>query len=92
MLDSADIVGAEKINFADTTFKEQAMGNKTNRKIILSPRAREISTAKTALDRLPDIRQDRVAEIKRRVEDGSYSMDSRKIACGMIKDVMLLRF
>lgn len=37
----------------------------------------------------PDIREDRVAMLKKQIEDGSYQIDSGKIADGMMREAIL---
>lgn len=37
----------------------------------------------------PDIREDRVAMLKKQIEDGTYKIDSGKIADGMMREAIL---
>jgi flagellar biosynthesis anti-sigma factor FlgM len=58
----------------------------------LSPAAREKAQAyQKALDiarKTPDIREDRVAEMKKKIQDGNYKIDSGKIADGMLMEAI----
>ena len=54
--------------------------------VSLSPRARELISAQRALAALPDIRDDKVAEIKTRLDEGRYHIDSEGIAAKMIQE------
>lgn len=36
----------------------------------------------------PDVREDRVAELRRQIKDGSYKIDPEKIAMGMIREAV----
>lgn len=58
----------------------------------LSPAAREKAKAfQKALEiarNTPDIREDRVAEIKKKIQDGTYQVDSGKIADGMLMEAI----
>lgn len=55
-------------------------------KVELSQSARELSMAKKAASDAPDVREDRVAELKSRIKSGSYEPDFGKIADNMIKN------
>ncbi len=49
-------------------------------RLALSNRAEEIKAARAALEEAPEVRADRVAELKARVEAGTYVVDSDKVA------------
>jgi len=55
-------------------------------KVSLSPRARELIKAQQALATLPDIREDKVAVVKARIDEGRYHIDSEGIAAKMIQE------
>jgi len=57
--------------------------------VILSPKAREIQEAKKLLNALPDIRDEKVAQIKKQIENGTYQIDGERIATRMVKDSLL---
>ncbi len=56
----------------------------------LSPRAKEMALErKKAMDiakGTPDIREDRVQELKKQIQEGSYKADSGRIADGMLRE------
>jgi len=54
--------------------------------VILSPRAAEFLKAKAHWESLPDIRPDRVNRLKQMIKNGTYTIDSRRIAYRMIKE------
>ena len=62
-------------------------------KVQLSDQALEASTAKQkALDiamNTPDIRMDRVEELKARLKNGEYKIDSEKIAEGIVREALI---
>ena len=58
-------------------------------KVALSPMAREIAEAKKAIDSMPDIREEKVAAIKKEIETGTYKIDGKKVAFNMIKESIL---
>lgn len=46
----------------------------------ISDRSRELARARQAVDAAPDVRADRVAEIRKRIEDGTYSVSPELLA------------
>ena len=46
----------------------------------ISDRSRELARARQAVDAAPDVRADRVAEIKKQIEDGTYSVSPELLA------------
>lgn len=56
-------------------------------KISLSGRAKEISELKSLIERLPEIRTDRVEELKKAVDTGSYNIDSMKVAERILQEL-----
>jgi len=57
-------------------------------RVSLSPQARELLNAQKALDAIPDVRTDKVEEIKARIADGTYRIDSEQIASKMIREAL----
>lgn len=56
-------------------------------KVVLSPRAREVQEIRKMLAEIPEVREDLVAELKGRVESGTYKVDSAKIAARMLENL-----
>jgi flagellar biosynthesis anti-sigma factor FlgM len=50
----------------------------------VSDNARSLSNAREAVRQSPDIRQDKVADIKQRVTDGTYAVPARVLARRML--------
>ena len=71
--------------------KEAPKGGLSEDKVALSPEAKQIQDAKERLDSLPDVREDKVAEIKEQIEAGTYTIDGEKIAFKMIRESILDR-
>lgn len=46
----------------------------------ISDRSRELARARQAVDESPEVRADRVADIKKRIEDGTYSVSPQMLA------------
>ena len=48
--------------------------------VTLSHNARQVAAARDAVQNAPDVREQKVAEIKQRVEDGTYSVPAHVLA------------
>ena len=46
----------------------------------ISDRSRELARARQAVDETPEVRADKVADIKKRIEDGTYSVSPQVLA------------
>ena len=57
--------------------------------VVLSDTAKTVQEAQTQLKSIPDVREDKVAELKEQIENGTYEPDAEKIAGKMIKDSLL---
>jgi len=55
----------------------------------LSVQAREIQEVKSALKDMPEIREEKVQQLKREIAGGTYRADARKIAEGIIEERLL---
>ncbi len=58
-------------------------------KVELSPQAKDVKKAAEELKSLPDIREQKVADIKASITNGTYSVDGRKTAFRMMKDSLV---
>ncbi len=52
----------------------------------ISTKSREFSQAKAVATQTPDIREDRVSDLKKRIADGTYHVDEGAIADRMVDD------
>jgi negative regulator of flagellin synthesis FlgM len=50
---------------------------------------RDVRYAKEMLESVPDIRQEKVARLKSRIENGTYRIDSQKVAQKMMEESIL---
>jgi negative regulator of flagellin synthesis FlgM len=57
--------------------------------VAISDTAKRIQEARIQLESVPDTRAEKVADIKRRIEDGTYEIDADKIADKMIRESLL---
>ena len=55
-------------------------------KVVLSSKARENQEAKKILNSLPDIREEKVAHLKKKIENGTYQFEGEKIAVKMLNE------
>jgi negative regulator of flagellin synthesis FlgM len=51
----------------------------------ISSRSRELARARQAVDAAPDVRADKVAAIKKRIEDGTYSVSPQALASKLLE-------
>lgn len=52
--------------------------------LAVSPFAREMATISTEMSKIPDVREDLVADIKRRIEQGTYKVDIDGLAARLV--------
>ena len=57
--------------------------------VVISETAKRVQDAKARLDAVPDVRSDKVAELKNQIENGTYEIKPDKIADKMIRDSLL---
>ena len=57
--------------------------------VVLSDTAKKVQEAQKQLKTIPDVREDKVAQLKEQIENGTYEIDEEKIAGKMIKDMLM---
>lgn len=67
----------------------QGVSDSLQDRVLLSPAAKEIQAAKSLLQDIPDIRNDKVSDIKSQISQGTYSLSSDKIAHRLMGESML---
>ena len=55
----------------------------------LSDMGKRVQEANKQLENIPDIREDKVAQLKEQVEKGTYEVDAEKVADKMLRDTLL---
>lgn len=84
---------AKKTTEAANAANAGATAGKSQFGLDISPKAREISDSYRKAGEIarntPDVREDRVAAIKQKLADGTYEMDSGKIADGIMREAIL---
>lgn len=58
-------------------------------KVNLSTTAKEVQKIKSAIDELPDVREEKILDLKNRIEQGTYQVDAEKIAEKMVGESLL---
>jgi negative regulator of flagellin synthesis FlgM len=57
--------------------------------VVISDAAKRIQEAQTQIQAIPDVRADKVAELRARIENGTYEIKPEKIADKMIRESLL---
>jgi negative regulator of flagellin synthesis FlgM len=89
-IDGKELYGkVQELNKNQETEKKEgaqkADGNKD--KISLSGRAKEISELMGLIEQLPDIRMDKVEELKKAIDTGNYNFDPLKVAEKILEEI-----
>jgi len=58
-------------------------------KVDLSAKAKELQRIRQILDQIPDVREEKVQELKDRIESGNYAVDSGKVAAKMLGESLI---
>jgi len=66
----------------------QPQGLKTDT-VVISDAAKRIQEAQKQIQAIPDVRADKVAEIRSQIENGTYEIKADQIASKMIKESLL---
>jgi len=57
--------------------------------VVISDAAKRVQEARRQLDDIPDVREDKVSELRSQIQNGTYEIDADKIAGKMIKESLL---
>ena len=63
-----------------------------NGKLEFSQTAKSYQTAKAAVNSAPDVRQDKIAEIKAKISAGSYNVSSEAVAEKLLSNLSTIAF
>ena len=85
-------VGSVNMKYVEVAKKNQASAISLigNDKVEFSENAKIFSSALKAAKDVPDVRMERVEAIRRQIVEGTYNVDSRKIAEKMISHIALV--
>ena len=73
----------KKADQAADQAKESATKTDT---VVISDAAKRIQEARAKLDEIPDVREDKVAELKNQIQNDTYQPDARKTADKLLKE------
>ena len=81
----------QKIDSAKNEGDKPAGAEKTiaTEKVDLSNKAKDIQKIKQVLDQTPEVRDEKVKELKRQIESGNYAIDPGKIADKMLGESLI---
>jgi negative regulator of flagellin synthesis FlgM len=80
----------EKIEKVQAEANPKVGGNPApEEKVNLSTKARDIQQLRDAINRLPDVREDKVRELKEKVEKGVYDVNGQNVAEKMVAESLL---
>lgn len=82
---AADRVARQRVEDADGKVAAENARTANADAAVLSAEARDVRLAQRLLSQAPDIRQDRVADLKRLIEAGEYEVDARRVADKLIE-------
>jgi negative regulator of flagellin synthesis FlgM len=54
--------------------------------VVISDAAKRIQEARAQLDKLPDVREDKVADLRDQIQNGTYQADAEKTAGKLLKE------
>ncbi len=69
--------------------EKEFSGFVTEEKVSLSSGARDFQQAQQALEALPDVREDKVRELKDQIEGQRYTVNGDKVAEKMVRESLL---
>ncbi len=80
----------QKINKVQSDSSQKVGGNAApEEKVNLSAKARDIQQLRDAVNQLPDVREDKVRELKEQVDKGTYAVNGQNIAEKMVSESLL---
>ena len=65
---------------------KQKQAQRKHDKMDISNQGKKMRQIKEKLDELPDVREDRIAELKEKIEQGEYKVDSEQLARKILND------
>ena len=82
-------IQAGKINqyYKQLQQKQTEKSKTQNDSTQISAKAKEIMTARAELKKMPQVREEKVAALKEKVQSGNYQVDSKKLAAKILNNV-----
>lgn len=79
----------DKSKKIDASNKNQTKGVLKEDKVELSSTANKIKEAKEIIDSIPDIRDQKISQIKTQIENGTYQFKEEKMASNMLQESLI---
>ena len=79
----------QSVQKAAATSRVAEKSNGTGDKVDISSQAREMQLAREQLAKLPDVDEDKVAQIKAKIQQGTYSVNGGQVASKMLAESLL---
>ena len=57
--------------------------------VVLSDAAKRVQEARRQLDNIPDVREEKVSQLRSQIQNGTYEINADKVAGKMIKESLL---
>ncbi len=88
-IDNNNINASKIANYYQQIKKREEKSDKKvqNDKMQISDKAKEMIKAKKELENQPEVRAEKVTSIKEKIAEGTYQVDSKKIAAKILKDL-----
>ncbi|MBI2889674.1 MAG: flagellar biosynthesis anti-sigma factor FlgM [Nitrospirae bacterium] len=82
---------SNKVEKRDVNRKEKSESTTTpsGERVSISEAARDVAAAKSRVSLLPDVRSERVEELRDAVANGSYDVDSHAVADRLLRETLL---
>ena len=75
-----------KVGSSDNKLEKTALKADT---VVLSDAAKRVQEARRQLDDIPDVREEKVLQLRSQIQNGTYEINADKIAGKMIKEGLL---
>ena len=75
-----------KVGIPDNKPEKTAMKTDT---VVISDAAKRVQEARKQLDNIPDVREDKVLQLRSQIQSGTYEINADRIAGKMIKEGLL---
>ncbi len=77
------------INKAESSEENTSKAAAKTDTVVISDAAKRIQEAKIQLDAVPDVDENKVAQLKKEIEEGTYRRSADEIAAKMIRDGLI---
>ncbi len=78
--------GAKKSEKPDSPSSASGSGSAEGAQATISSKAKEMAKVKEAASNAPDVREEKIAELRKKIAEGRYKVDAEAIADKMVDD------